>query len=151
MAERTAATAQLEDELGVVASALSALLGADLHAILTARAGDAAARLVAEMTDGALGDETAAGVLDVLWPHGDPDLDWWRTPLGLVIAPVQAARWDAEVSWTAAEAAEVVGVARGSVLDAGRRGAVAQTADRSYSRASVLAWLLRRARRGVAA
>uniref|UniRef100_UPI001BD1179B hypothetical protein n=1 Tax=Rhizomonospora bruguierae TaxID=1581705 RepID=UPI001BD1179B len=87
-----AARAQLADELGAVATALSAILGTDIHAILTQRIAERAGWLVAELESGALPDEIATDLLAVLWPHSDPDLEWWRTPLGLLVAPTWMAR-----------------------------------------------------------
>jgi excisionase family DNA binding protein len=135
------ADAQLTDELTNLATALGALLGPDLVTLLGDRAGQAAPRLVADLTDGDLGDEVAADLLAVLWPHGDPDLSWWRTPLGRAVAPHWAAHQDR--SWTHAEAAEVLGVTRGTVAQLVARGDLARHADGGVQVTAVVARLIR--------
>ncbi len=142
MTTHETAAAQLVDELGAIATAMAALLGPDLVAVLTDRADQAATRLVAELADGPLGDEPAADILALLWPHSDPDLSWWRTPLGLLIAPHWAAHRD-DTGWTQAEAAEVLGVTRGTVAQLLARGALARAEGGRVSVASVIARLNR--------
>lgn len=139
------ARAQLEDELAAIATSLAALVGVDLCDILATRARQAAPRLVAELADGALADEVAADILTVLWPRGEPDLEWWGTPLGLLIAPSAAAAFG-EDGWTHGEAARVLGVARGTVAQLVARGDLVRTPGGGCGRASVLARLVRLAR-----
>jgi excisionase family DNA binding protein len=69
-------------------------------------------------------------------------------PLGLVIAPAVVARLttgqtEDDEGWTQAEAAEVLGVTRGTVAQLVTRGSLDRTADGSCTRASVLARLVR--------
>ena len=137
------ATTQLFDELGVVAFNLAAILGTDIHDVLTARIAARADYLVAELTAGQYPDETASDILTVLWPHGDPELGWWRTPLGLAIAPAWIAHLGADESWSRTEAAEVLGVTRGTVVQLTARGSIERADDGGCSRASVLRRLLR--------
>jgi hypothetical protein len=136
------AVAQLIDEIGAIATAMAALLGPDLVTVLTDRADQTAPRLVAELADGGLGDETAADVLALLWPHSDPDPAWWRTPLGLLIAPHWAGHQD-DAGWTQAEAAEALGVTRGTVAQLIARGTLDRAEGGRASVASVIARLCR--------
>lgn len=139
------AAAQLRDELGALAARVAAVLGTDLQALIMQRAEARADWLAAEISDGTFPDETAADLLALLWPDG-PDLEWWRTPLGLLIAPTFAARHDGP-GWSRGEAAVVLGVARGTVAQLVARGDLAQEPDGSVSRAAVLARLVRLAAR----
>lgn len=136
------AAAQLTDEVSAIATALAALLGADLVTLLTDRADQAASRLTAELTNGGLCDETAADILALIWPHSDPDPSWWRTPLGLVIASHWAARQEG-AGWTRVEAAEVLGVAPGTIAQLAARGTLERADGGRVSVASVVARLLR--------
>jgi hypothetical protein len=140
------AIAQLDDELGAVATRVGAVLGTDLHLALTARAHERAGWLVAQLRDGGQPDATAADLMALLWPDGDPDPSWWRTPLGLLIAP--AAGMLPEDGWSRAEAAAVLGVSVGTVAQLVARRSIEQTTDGSCSRRSVLARLVRLAQRG---
>ena len=143
--DHAAASAQLTDELGAIAVSLAALLGADLAALLTSRAQDAADRLTAQLT-GPDADATAADLLSVLWPHSDPDPTWWASPLGLLIAPWWAAT-HAEEGWTRAQAAAVLGVTAGTVATLTSRGTLTQRQDGRVSVPSVISRLVRLAGR----
>lgn len=132
---------QLSDELGILAAAVGALLGTDLVTLLSDRASQAAPHLVADLIDGPHGDEVAADLLAFLWPHGDPDLSWWRTPLGMAVAPHWAAHQDR--GWTHAQAAEVLGVIRGTVAQLVARGDLARHPDGGVQVAGVIARLIR--------
>ncbi|MEV0732369.1 hypothetical protein [Polymorphospora sp. NPDC050346] len=138
------AGAQLVDELSAVATQLAAILGADLVELLTVRAEQAADRLIGELEDGADVDTVALDILNALWPHGDPDLSWWRTPLGLAIAPSWAARQPG--GWTHSQAAEVLGVTRDTVGTLVRRGTLGRAEDGSVAIADVIARLVRLSR-----
>jgi len=143
-----ATVAQLRDELGTVAFGLAGLLGTDILPILNDRITVAAERLYADLDCGDAPSTTGVDILTVLWPHCDPDLDWWRTPLGLAVAPLLAATVDADEGWSHADAATVLGVTRGTVAQLVHRGQLDRTPDGSLSRPSVLTRLVRLARRG---
>lgn len=86
--------------------------------------------------------EAAQAVIDVmcaLWAVGEPPAIWWATPLGRVCARLLAAS-DREVV-THAEAAEMLGVARGTVSTLVSRGRLARHPDGGVCRSSVLARL----------
>lgn len=132
---------QLADELGALAARVGAVLGADIQLAITERAHDRAALLVAQLADGDLPDDTAADLLALLYPD-DPPLDWWRTPLGLLIAPTARLEADAP-GWSRAESAEVLGVSPGTVSQLVARGTIEQTPDARCSRRSVLTRMIR--------
>ncbi|GAA2644494.1 hypothetical protein GCM10010399_93010 [Dactylosporangium fulvum] len=135
------AAAQLEDELGGLAARIGAVLGTDLQLALGERAQSRAAGLVAQLADGDLADETATDLLALLWPD-DPDLEWWRTPLGLLVAPTAAREEDAP-GWSRSETARVLGVSPGTVAQLGARGTLEQADGGGFSRRSVLTRLIR--------
>lgn len=135
------AVAQLEDELGDLATRIGAVLGTDLQLSIIERAQARASWLVTELEAGQLPDETAADLLALLWP-GDPPLDWWRTPLGLLVAPTAAQEPDAP-GWTHAQAAVVLGVTRGTIGTMANRGTAERSSDGGISRSWVLARLVR--------
>lgn len=143
MTDLDAAT-QLEDELAALAARIGAVLGTDLQLALIERARDRAERLVAELDGGQHPNETGADLLALLWPD-DPPLDWWRSQLGLLIAPTAAQEDDAP-AWTYAEAAAVLGRSVGTIKQLGHRGGpgdLERTADGRISRRSVLTRLAR--------
>lgn len=135
------AAAQLRDELDALTTRIGAVLGTDMQLMLTERARDRAAWLAAELDSGEHPDETAADLLALLWPD-DPPLDWWRTPLGLLIAPTAAQEADAP-GWKQAEVAAVLGVSVGTVAQLGHRGGLDRATDGRFSRRSVLTRLIR--------
>lgn len=142
MAGHTEAAAQLEDELGALAARIGAVLGTDLQLVLVERARARAGWLVAQLADGDHPDATAADLLALLWPD-EPDLEWWRTPLGLLVAPTAAQEDDAP-GWSRAEAARVLGVSPGTVAQLGARGTELEpAAGGGLSRRSVLSRLIR--------
>lgn len=136
---------QLTDELAALAARVGAVLGTDLQLAITARASTRAAQLAGELADGQDPDATAADLLALLWPD-DPPLDWWRTPLGLLIAPTAAQEQDAP-GWTRAEAAEVLGRTPGTVAQLVARGSLPAAPGGGIERRAVLARLTRLATR----
>jgi hypothetical protein len=141
MADVDAAVAQMEDELGGLAARIGAVLGTDLQLMAVERAQARAGWLVAQLADGDQPDATAADLLALLWPD-DPPLTWWRTPLGLLVAPTVAQEEDAS-AWSLAEAATVLGVTVGTVKQLGHRTSLERVSGGRISRRSVLARLVR--------
>jgi hypothetical protein len=141
MANLHPAAAQLSDELGALAARIGAALGADLQLAMTERAQARAGWLVAEMESGRLPDETAADLLTLLWPD-DPPLDWWRTPLGILVAPTAARETDVP-GWSRAETAQVLGKSAGTVAQLTARGTLELAPDGRISRQAVLNRLVR--------
>lgn len=135
------AVAQLRDELDGLAARVGAVLGTDMLHMLTQRSHERAEWLAAELDSGEHPDEVALDLLALLWPD-DPPLDWWRTPLGLLVAATAAQETDAS-GWKRTEAAAVLGVTDGTVAQLGHRGDVERAADGRFSRASVLTRLIR--------
>lgn len=135
------AATQLADELGSLAARIGAVLGIDLHLAIDQRARDRAAWLVAEMIDGEHPDEIAADLLALLWPD-DPPLDWWRTPLGLLVAPTTAREGDAP-GWSRSETAAVLGVSPGTVAQLVARGTLEPAPGGGIGRRAVLTRLVR--------
>lgn len=136
-----AAAAQLEDELAGLAARTGAVLGADVQLTMVQRAQYRAGWLVAQLADGDQPDATAADLLALLWPD-DPPLEWWSTPLGLLIAPTAAREGDTP-GWSRAEAARVLGVSAGTVAQLTARGTLEPAPAGGISRRSVLARLSR--------
>ncbi len=135
-----AAAVQLDGELGALAARVGAVLGTDVQLAITARGQDRAGWLVADLAGGDTADEVAADLLALLWPD-DPPLDWWATPLGLLVAPTAA--MEDGPGWSRAEAAAVLGVSAGTVAQLAARGTLGQAADGGLDRRSVLARLVR--------
>lgn len=136
------ATAQLRRELGVAASAWMPVVGVDLGVELERTVADAAPRLAQQLAsdDDHLAAETVIDVLNVLWPHGDPEdhqPDWWRTPVGRLCA--RSLGRDDTDAVTHSVAAAMLGVARGTVGTLVTRGALERHPDGGITRASVLA------------
>lgn len=140
MSDHTEATAQLADELDSLAARVGALLGTDIQLGIAARAAERAAQIVAELDTGEHPDAAADDLLALLWPD-DPPLEWWRTPLGLLVAP-SAAREDAP-GWSRSEAAAVLGVTPGTVAQLVARGTLDPAPGRGISRLSVLTRVVR--------
>lgn len=135
------AVAQLRDELDSLAARIGAVLGGAVQLAITQRTNERAGWLVGELADGDLPDETAADLLALLYPD-DPPLNWWRTPLGLLIAPTAARESDA-TGWSRAEAAAVLGKTPGTISQLIARGTLEQLDNGAVSRAAVLARLVR--------
>jgi hypothetical protein len=127
---------QLEDDLDrALTGPVGALLGLDLAEKIRERITARAPMLAAQLTQDA--DDRLAGetVIDV-WPSGDPDPDWWRTPLGRVCAR-SLGNDDAEAV-THSVAAAMLGVTRGTVAQLVHRGTLDRHPDGGVTRASVL-------------
>lgn len=136
--------AQLENELGQRARALSSLVGLDLGDIVVERIEARSLRWADQLNgaDGAVG--TAVDIMAVLWPHGSPDeLDpgWWRTPLGIAVARCLGP--DSDCSITHSTAAAILGVSRGTIGVLVHRGTLDRHPDGGVDRASVLRRLTR--------
>lgn len=137
----TDALAQLAEELGQRLHSLSLLAGLD-------DVGDpwATADLMAARTIGPLcsddDTESAQAVIDVmwaLWPSTcEPPDEWWRTPLGRIVA--RSIATDDE-SVTYAAAAAMLGVARGTVSTMVSRGTLDRHPDGGVARSAVMARL----------
>lgn len=140
-------TAQLATELGGIASALGALVGAhefvEFERTLTGRVRSIAASLLS------LDDrEAAQAVIDVmvvLWPNAAPEdcgrADWWSTPLGRVCAR-SLGRDDIEAV-TQSVAAAMLGVTRGTIAQMVHRGTLDRHPDGGVLRSSVMQRLSR--------
>lgn len=122
------ARTQLEDSLGAQADAWGALLGADLAQALRDRIDANADAILAEV-DAA---STAIALLTVLWGSGEIPAFWWGTPLG------RAVRAQSPQGVTQAQAAEILGVTRGTISQLVSRGTLERTADGHVSLACVL-------------
>ena len=73
------------------------------------------ADLVAELTP-----QTASAILGAVWPGGAP-ADWWRTPLGRIVADQLSADSPAETI-TVAEAARMLGISHSRVVQLAETG-----------------------------
>lgn len=138
--------AQLENELGQRARALSSLVGLDLGDILVERIEARSLMWAAQLAgqDDHLAAETAVDIMAVLWPHGSPDdLDpgWWRTPLGIAVA--RSIGHHSTGSVTHSVAAAMLGVTRGTVGVLVHRGTLDRHPDGGVDRASVMQRLAR--------
>lgn len=143
---------QLGRELADAAAPLVALVPPELAAQLEQALMDQVPVLAGQLcqdTDDALAAQTAADVMALLWPHGDPETvgraDWWRTPLGRMVA--RAGGHASSDSLTHSTAAAILGLAVGTIGSMVHRGYLERHPDGGVTRASVLA---RVARQGVA-
>jgi hypothetical protein len=128
---------QLEDDLDrALTGPVGALLGLDLAEKIRERITARAPMLAAQLTqdaDDRLAGETVIDVLTAVWPSGDPDPDWWRTPLGRVCAR-SLGNDDAEAV-THSVAAAMLGVTRGTVAQLVHRGTLDRHPDGGVTRA----------------
>lgn len=134
-----AVAAQLTDELGASARALGDVLGMDLLMMMEDRIESACTRLAAELCseDDRLAAESVLTVMCARWPDGtEPPPEWWRTPVGRMVAR-SVGRDDAE-SVTRSVAAAILGVAPGTVAQLVHRGTLDRHPDGGITRASVL-------------
>jgi hypothetical protein len=139
---------QLRRELGAVAASVIALFGSDLVETVELRLHDRSAMLAANLCgeDDVLAGRTVSEVMPALFPNGDPPPDWWRTPLGRVVA---RSFGDDGEAVTQSVAAAMLGVTRSTVAqmlyraDKGLPGAggLERHPDGGITRASVLARL----------
>jgi hypothetical protein len=121
------ARTQLEDSLGALADAWGTLLGTDVAQALRDRI-DANADAILANADAA----TASALLTVLWGSGEVPASWWGTPLG------RAVRAQSPRGVTQAQAADILGVTRGTIAQLVSRGTLERTCDGHVSLASVL-------------
>lgn len=136
-AEETAAE-QLADALDAeLASGLAAVGWTDLADLARARIWATANRLAAQLdpSDEHLAAQTVIDCAGHLWPV-DPEPEWWRTPLGRLVAR-SVGRDDAAV--TQSEAAAMLGVTRGTIAQLVSRGTLARHPAGGVDRAAVLA------------
>jgi hypothetical protein len=143
----TGLAAQLRDELDrSLVGPVGSLCGLDLADQLRQRIIERAPIWVAILT-GDDDHETAGLVVDLLHTiHGscDPEPAWWSTPLGRACAT--SLGHDTTEAWSRSVAAAVLGVHVGTVDQLLRRGKLDRHPDGGITRASVLAYLLRRRR-----
>ncbi|MEU8264495.1 hypothetical protein AB0C02_28215 [Micromonospora sp. NPDC048999] len=133
------AVEQLTGELLDRVQLLGDVVGHDLTEQLVDLTINQANCLVDELTSGRDPQGAADRLLAALWPEtGEPPLRWWRTPLGVALASAMDLA-DAP-GWSQAEAAEVLGVTRGTVAQLmARKDLSREPGRRSVSRWSVLA------------
>lgn len=124
---------QLLGEVAPVVEALGRLLGTDLADQMTQRLDDRAAMLASDAHD----PGTAADLLILL---GDRDATWWGTPLGREVA---AGAGDTMGVLTQQQAADVLGVSRGTVAQLVSRGTLDRHPDGGVVLGSVLMRLTR--------
>lgn len=141
-----AVASQLVGELeATLVDPVRSLLGLDLADALSRRLADRAPMLAGQLADEADDDRTAGqvvgDVMGALWPHGDPDPEWWRSPVGRLCAR-SLGRHDADAV-TQSVAAAMLGVTRGTVAQLVHRGTLDRHPDGGVTRASVLMRLTR--------
>lgn len=136
---------QLRDELGARLQALGALLGPDMtiamHEALRMHLPSMAVQL-AQDRDDRLAAQTAVDVMCALWTDSDPPPEWWRTPVGRMVARSVGA--DETDAVTHSVAAAMLGVPRGSVGTLVHRGQLDRHPAGGVTRGSVLARLARK-------
>lgn len=135
----TAVSDQLVDEL-VGCLAPDVILGPDVASQVMSAVEDRAPVLAATLdSPGVVSD-----IMETLWRGRWPDevgcAGWWRTPLGVACAGVLSEGDRGSVTY--ARAAEILGLARGSIGPMVRAGDL-ERQDGSISRASVFARLSR--------
>ncbi|WP_454859646.1 hypothetical protein [Promicromonospora soli] len=119
------------------------LLGIDMHDLMLDRA-EARSRLLAAELTGAEPRVRAQAVIDLmnsLWGQGDPPAHWWNTPLGRTCAGALASQVD--VAITHQEAADMLGITRGSIAQMVARGTLLRHQDGGVEKAAVLRRLAR--------
>lgn len=131
-------TDQIEDELSAaLAEPVGALLGLDLGEMVRQRISDLApliAHQLAQEDDDRLAAET---VVDVLSALGEPDPEWWQTPVGRLCA--RSLGHDDAEAVTRSMAAAMLGVHPGTVAQLVHRGTLERHPDGGIRRSSVLA------------
>lgn len=124
---------------------LVSLLGIDMHDLMLDRA-EARSRFLAFELTGADTRARAQAVVDLmsaLWGRGDPPDSWWTTPLGRACAAALASQVDASV--THQQAADMLGITRGSIAQMVARGTLLRHQDGGVDKAAVLRRLAERA------
>lgn len=126
---------QIKRELLAVAGPLGALLGPDLLIELERRVATVAPVLASQLVDG---DDKLVGqtVIDIMCVLDDPEPEWWRTPLGRVVAG-SVGREDAEAVRPSVAAA-MLGVSPGRVHQLATEGKLDRHPDGGVVRASVM-------------
>lgn len=142
---RSKAAEQLADDIHArIIAALTSLGWSDLAELARTRVDQAAERLAWQLTQDAddhLAAQTVIDLTGVLWDL-DPDPDWWRTPVGRLVAR-SIGRDDTEAV-TQHQAAAMLGVTRGTIAQLVARGTLDRHPDGGVLRASVLQRLLSR-------
>lgn len=115
---------QLADDLHVIVGGLGALLGLDVEELLDRRVDEMVPMLAGQLTgdDDRLAAQTVIDLAGAGIIPDDPDLDWWATPLGRVVA-CSVGHPSAEVV-TRSVAAAMLGVSDGTVSQLVARGAL---------------------------
>jgi hypothetical protein len=114
------------------------LLGHDLADLLTERIESRATTLVGQLldeTDDHTAAETVTDLMCCLWPHSDPDPDWWATPLGRACG--RSLGTD-DVAVSQSVAAAMLGVTRGTIAQLVHRGTLTRHPTGGVSIASIL-------------
>ncbi|MGH9121802.1 MAG: hypothetical protein ACRDYC_07625 [Acidimicrobiales bacterium] len=109
-----------------LAGPIATLLGEDLAILVELRIVRRAKTLVLALrtpTDLWSAVRVASDLLEAIWGTGTPDGQWWHTPLGRTCAEVLGYHDDGSV--TQVVAAEMLGVARGTVARLVQRGTLA--------------------------
>ena len=126
---------QIAKEVGEAAAPLGALLGPDMVVELDRRIRSNAPMWAAQLTDD--DDRLAAQtVIDLMAVLPDPEPQWWRTPLGRVVA-ASVGTEDAEAV-RASVAAAMLGISPSRVHDLAGRGKLDRHPDGGIVRASVM-------------
>jgi len=132
---------QLREDLYMAAERLGALVP-QLHPMTNDHVRDAIAASAERLTAVLLSDDdhqVAEVVIDLqvlLWPHSDPDAEWWDTPLGHV--SLRSIGADNAPSWTYSVAAAKLGVKASTVGTLVSRGTLDRHPDGGVTIPSVL-------------
>lgn len=145
MSAYQAVTSQLVDELEGRAHALGLLLSPDEGLAVTQSVVRCAPMLAAQLcqdTDDRLAAQTAIDIMCALWPDmTEPPPQWWRTPVGRMVARSIGA--DDADAVTHSVAAAMLGIPRGSIGTLVHRGQLDRHPDGGVTRASVMMRLAR--------
>lgn len=135
-------TEQLSAEIGDVARSIGDILGADIAEQIELRLESRCRLLAAELCseDDHAAAEAARTVMFVRWPEGcEPPPEWWRTPVGRMVA--RSIGHEDGDSVSRSVAAAILGVHPGTVATLLERGKLERHPDGGITRASVLARL----------
>ena len=130
--------AQISQELQVAADRLLPVLGMDLADLARERILAYAPVLAAQLGSGDdnLVAETVIDLMHAIWGQADPPPEWWRTPLGRLVAG-SIGRDDAEAV-TPSVAAAMLGVSRGRVYQLIEAGKLDRHPDGGVLRSDIL-------------
>lgn len=134
---------QLADTLNArIVIALDALGWLDLAAVAGERLNSATTRLAEQLLseDDSVAAQAVLNLTGIAW-DAEPPADWWRTPLGRIVARNVRAEESAPV--THQGAALMLGISRGTVGTLVSRGKLERHPDGGVTKASVLARLAR--------